>query len=225
MVVGVHLDDVGAGGDLVARRPGHLVGAADFLGALRDVHARLEALGAVGAARDVRLGRDEQARAGDDALVDRLLEPDVGIARALGAEVALGGEAGLERLVGVDHGAGGAQRERLVQHLIVPLGLVVRVEEEVRMALDHAGHQGRARKVDRARAGGSGEVRADRRDPVALDQHRPAFMRCRIDPVEHPRGAEEEGVGERRRGRAEAEQQGGERAKVHEVRGPTRARA
>ena len=45
VVVGVHLDDVGAGGDLVAHRAGHLVGAADLLGALRNMDARLEALG------------------------------------------------------------------------------------------------------------------------------------------------------------------------------------
>ena len=165
--------------------------------------ARLEALGAVGAARDDRLGGDEQARAGDDALVDRLLQADVGEARALGAEVALGGEAGIERALGLDDGAGGAQRERLVQHLIVPQGLVVGMQEQVRMALDHSGHQRSAGEVDRARAGGRGQVRADRGNPVAVDQHRPALVRLRIDAVEHPRGAEEDRIGGRGRGEAQ----------------------
>ena len=95
MIIGVEFDDVGAGRDLVAHGADGLVDAGDFLRALRDGDARLEALGAVGAARDDRLGRDQQARAGDDALVDRLLQPDVGEARAFGAEVALGGEAGI----------------------------------------------------------------------------------------------------------------------------------
>ena len=144
-------------------------------------NAGLEALGAVGAAGDDRLGRDEQARAGDDALVDRLLEPDVGEARALGAEVALGGEAGLERSLGLDDGAGGAQRERLVQHLIVPQRLVVGVEEEVRMALDHAGHQGGAGQVDRfarrrARRGSARRRRCGRRRPA------PTSLRAGPDP-------------------------------------------
>ena len=65
-------------GDLVADRADGLVDPGDFLRALRNRNAGLEALGPVGAARDDRLGRDEQARAGDDALVDRLLEADVG---------------------------------------------------------------------------------------------------------------------------------------------------
>jgi hypothetical protein len=65
-----------------------------------------------------------------------------------GAEVALGRETSLQRPLGLDDGARGAQRQRLVEHLIVPQGLVVWVEEEVRVALDQAGHQGCAGKVD-----------------------------------------------------------------------------
>ena len=109
----------------------------------------------------------------------------------------------IERPLGLDDGAGGAQRERLVQHLIVPQGLVVGVQEEVRMALDHAGHQRCAGKVDGPRAGGRGEVRADRGDPVAVDEHLPALVRLRVDAVEHARGAEEERIGGRGRGEAQ----------------------
>ena len=182
MIVGVEFDDVRAAGDLVADRADDLVDAGDFLRALRDRDAGLEALGPIGAAGDDGLGRHQQARAGDDALVDRLLEADVGEARALGAEIALGGEAGDQRASALDDGARGAQRERLVKHLIVPQGLVVRVEEEVRMALDHSGHQRRAGKIDHARAGGRGEVRAGGGDAVAVDQHRPAFVGLRVTP-------------------------------------------
>ena len=212
-------------GDLVAHRADGLVDPGDFLRALGHGDAGLEALGAVGAARDDRPGRDQQARAGDDALVDRLLEADVGEAGAFGAEVALGGEAGIERPLGLDDRAGGAQRERLVQHLIVPQGLVVGVEEEVRMALDHAGHQGRAGQVDDPGAGGRGEVGPGRGDPVAVDQHRPAFVRARIDAVEHPRGAEEDRFRCSGNGTYGCDQRCSEQPKVSNVYSPTCARA
>ena len=138
MIVGVEFDDRRR-----PQRPGR--GRRGWSRRRRPLPARpagsgrpAQALRAVGAAGDDRLGRDEQARAGDDALVDRLLEADVGEARALGAEIALGGEAGIERALGVDDRAGGAERERLVKHLIVPQRLIVGVQEEVRVALDHA---------------------------------------------------------------------------------------
>ena len=159
--------------------------------------ARFKALRPISAARDIGLRRDQHPRAGDDPLVDRLLDADVGIARPLGAEVALGGEAGVERLARMHHGAGGAYRQWLVQHLIVPLGLVARTEEQVRMALDQARREGFAGQLNHPGARRNAEVRAGRRDPVALDQHRPALVRLRVHPVEDAGGAEQVGVGER----------------------------
>ena len=82
-------------------------------------------------------------------------------------------------------GARGAQRERLVQHLIVPARLVIGVQEQMAVPLDHPGHQRVAGQVDHLRAGGGGQVRADRGDPVALDQHLPAGMDLAVDAVEH----------------------------------------
>ena len=67
----------------------------------------------------------------------------------------------------------------------------------------HAGHQRGAGKVDHPGTGGCGHVRAQCRDPVAIDEDLPACVRARIDAVEHLRGAEEERVG-RRRGMAAA---------------------
>ena len=90
----------------------------------------------------------------------------------------------------MDDRPGGAQRQRLVQHLIVPQRLVIGMEEEVRMALDHARDQGLAGQVDDPGAGRRGDVRPDGLDLVALDQHRPALVRLRIHPVEDARGAE-----------------------------------
>ena len=133
-------------------------------------------------------------------MVDRLLEPDVGKACAFRAEVALRGEAGFERAARMDDGACGAERERLMQDLIVPERLVVRVQEEVRVPLDHAGHEGGAGQLDGAGARGGREVRPRRSDLVALYEYRPAFVRLRVHAVEHASGVEEEGVGERRNG-------------------------
>ncbi len=99
----------------------------------------------------------------------------------------------------VDHRACGAQGERLVEHLIVPQCLIVRVEEEVRMALDHPGHEGGAGEVDYLRAGGGGEVRPGGRDAVAVDEHRPAFVGTGVHPVEYACGAQQDRLRERRR--------------------------
>ena len=96
--------------NLVADRAYDLVDPGDFLRALGNGEAGFEPLGPIGAAGDDRLGCHQQAGAGDDALVDRLFEPDVGEACALGAEIALGREAGFERDASVDHGACRAKR-------------------------------------------------------------------------------------------------------------------
>ena len=182
-----------------------------------DRNAGFEALGPVGSARDDRLGRDEQARAGDDALIDRLLEADVGEARAFGAEVALGGEAGFEGAFGLDHGAGGAKGERLMQDLIVPEGFVVGMEEEMGMALDHARHQRRTGQVDGLGTGRSGEVGPNRRNAIAVDEHAPTFVGLRINAVEDTRGAEQEAFRGCRRGQEQAKDQRRESNEIDEV--------
>jgi hypothetical protein len=131
MIVGVEFDQRRPAGDLVADRADHLLDSRDFLSTLRDGKAGLEALRPVGATGDDGLGRDQHAGPRDDPLIDCLLEPDVGEARAFGSEVALGREARLQGPFGMHDGAGGADRQRLVKHLIVPKRLVVRVQEEV----------------------------------------------------------------------------------------------
>ena len=175
---------------------------------------RVRRLGPVAPRRNQRPRRDQQARTWDDALLDRRLQPDIGIARAFGAEIAEGGEAGHQRRPRMGDGAGGAQRQRLAQHLIVPARLIIGVEEEMAVALDHPRHQGHAWQVEHPRAVRNGEVRPDRLDPFAADQHLPAFVRPRVDAVEHPRGTEQQGrsrcVALRRERRGEAEHQQGE---------------
>jgi hypothetical protein len=79
---------------------------------------------------DRATGHDE-ARPSHDALLEGLTQSHVRVACALGAEVAQGGEAGLQRGAQVIHGARHAQRLRLSQHLVVPRRLVVRVQQDV----------------------------------------------------------------------------------------------
>jgi hypothetical protein len=99
--------------------------------------------------------------------------------------------------------ARGAERERLVQHLIVPQRLVVRMEEEVRMALDHPRHERRSGQLDDACARRRFDRRPRGRNLVALDQHGPVLVSPRIDAVEHARRLQDQSVGKSGRGRAQ----------------------
>ena len=113
----------------------------------------------------------------------RLLEPDVGVPRALGAEIAHRREA-REQVSRADSSR--AQREKSTARgdLIVPWRFVVRMEQEVRMPFDHAGDQGRAGQcngicIDRSvhiRRGSDGVdlLTANEYDPtvVQLRKHR-----------------------------------------------------
>jgi hypothetical protein len=93
-----------------------------------------------------------------------------------------------------------AKRQRLVQHLVVPRGLVVRMQKQMRMALDHPGHQRRSFEVDACAASGQREGirKASGRDPVAANQHGPPLVH--VESVEDPIGEQQSrggGVGPR----------------------------
>ncbi len=96
-VIAVELDPVGAVADLVAHYAGQAVDAVGLFRALRHAPFEREALGSVAAGGDDGARGGEHARAGNDALLDRLLQFDIGVARAFGAQVADGGEAGHQR--------------------------------------------------------------------------------------------------------------------------------
>ena len=95
-VVGVDLHPVGAVADLVAHDP-HERAVVGLFGALRHAPVERVASGAVTAGGDDGACGDQQPRAGHDALLDRLLQLDVGVAGALGAQVAQRREAGQQR--------------------------------------------------------------------------------------------------------------------------------
>ena len=176
-VVAVELDPIGAVADLVADDAGQAVDAVGLFGALRDAPFEGESFGRVTAGGDDGAGGGEDSRAGDDALVDGLLEFDVGVGGALGAEIADGGEARHESGAQVIDGAGGAQGESLVRDLIVPGSFVVGVEQDVGVAFDEAGEQGGAGEVDDLGVGGvDGGGGSGGLDAVAADADGPGVV-------------------------------------------------
>jgi hypothetical protein len=130
-IVRVKLDPVGAVLDLLAHDTRHIIGAARLLCALRNV------VGVFGRETFRRILSDPHdglrhhlhARAWYDSLIDRLLEPYVRVAGAFGAKVAHCGETRHQRGACMIHRARHAQRFGLVQHLVVPRGLVVRMQQ------------------------------------------------------------------------------------------------
>ena len=95
-VVDVDLDPVGAVAGLLAHRADALVDAADLLRAAGQLEVGAEAARAwpVAVGGDDRAGGDEQPRAGDQSIRDRLLQADVGVARAFSPQIADRGETG-----------------------------------------------------------------------------------------------------------------------------------
>ena len=100
---------------------------------------------------------------------------------------------------------GDPERERLLQDLIIPERLVVRMQKEVRMSFDQPGKERRTRELDPLGIGRSGDPigRSDGGDAVAPDQHRPAWA-ARIGHAVPDGGGEQENrsnrIGRRRRG-------------------------
>ena len=210
-VVAVDLDPVGAAAHLVAHHARQLVHAARFLGAVREVEFRGAARRVAAARHDGARGGDD-ARSGDDALVHRVPQADVGVARALRAEVAHGCDAGEQRGPRRHHRARGAQRQRLVEDLIVPRRFVVGVQQQVRVALDESGHESQPAQLDHAGAGRTGDRcrGPGGADAVAVDDDFPAGLHALA--VEHALGAQHEGgarLGRRRRGQRGQQQRDG----------------
>ena len=84
-------------------------------------------------------------------------------------------------------GAGIAETERLLEHLIVPQGFVVRMKEEVRMAFDQPRQERRARERYPLGAGRRPDpgLGADRLDPGSPNHHDPAALRGLGDAIPH----------------------------------------
>ena len=152
--IGIELDPVGAVLRFLAHRLADLVGPVDDLHAFGHLDLPRISEQRVHAGRRHRTGGDEHARSGDHAACDGGLEIDVGVHRALGFQVADGGEA-------VHHG--GADRNARPQR---PVRNALFEQEPGVAEVDHFG--GLALQFVR---------RSDLRDPVAFDQHRHAVAR------------------------------------------------
>ena len=151
------------------------------------VHSGAIALRAVAAGRHHRRPGHDHARAGHDALVDRPLETDIGIAGAFGAEIAHRRDAGHQRVARVIDRTGDAIRERFARHLIVPRRLVVGMQQQMRVPFDQPRHQRRARQRDRSCTGRRRTRRPGRLDAIAPHDDDPArcasSRRRRRDPA------------------------------------------
>ena len=121
-IVGVDLDPVGPRGGLLAHGPHRLVDPADLFRALGDFSLGMEVATrrTIGAGGHDGAGGDEQAWAGNQPVGDGALQRHVRHPRALGAQVAQGGEAGIQRRPGLHRGADHPVVGSLLQHLIVP---------------------------------------------------------------------------------------------------------
>ena len=105
------------------------------------------------------------------------------------AEVADGGEAGLERLAGIGERAQGLRR-RVLGHLLDQAAIAAGVGIEMDVAVDQAGQDEAVRKVDQARARRAAATRPSRTStirPPAIDDRRRAARRP-AGPVEQPAG-------------------------------------
>lgn len=115
-----YLDDIGASRDTAAHSSPHAILAVGRITDARKNSAAEAVLGVddVRAGRRDALGGDEQARARNNPTVDGVAHPDVGVAQALGAQVAVGGVAGQQPRAAVVGRAQHALHQRLVPHLL-----------------------------------------------------------------------------------------------------------
>ncbi len=139
--------------DLAPSDAGDLLDSRRLLCPLRRVERIPRPLRPIAAGGDDRPGHGEKARPWNDAFVDRATELHIGIEGPFGAEVTLGRDAGSKGHRRGCDGSRHAERQRLLQDLVVPEGLTVWMQEEVRMSFDQPRDQGRTLELDTSRAG------------------------------------------------------------------------
>ena len=193
----VDFGEVGAALALLAHDVDEVFGGVGVIGVGEDVLGGVVAYGVLVAAGDVDgVAGDPHAGAGDFAAVDGVADGDVGAARAFGAHVALGGEAGEE----VGLGSSGGDQSTLRDGLLYGLQVFgARMEEEVNVSVDEAGHQCGVAEVNHLRASRMRDMRADFADAIACDEHFTRGDDLAGRHVEDARGMEDGGL---RRGAA-----------------------
>ena len=147
---------------------------------------------AMPAGRANRIGRGHDARAGDVAVLDRLLQPDIGIAVA--ADVADRREAGFEGLLRMGDADRSPEARRVFQRVIPADG---RVAGQVDVHVDQAGEQCQRAEIDALgprrdrharRRTGCGDAAVDDHDSGVVD----GLARSHVD---HMRGGNHDRLG------------------------------
>ncbi len=131
---------------------------------------------------------DAQARTGDEAAIDGVAHGGVGCARAFGAHVALGGEAGHQVVTRGQRGDDGALRDGFLHGLQI---LGAGMQEQMDVRVDQAGEQRGVAEIDDLRAGGMVDGGADGGDAVALDQDLAGRDDCSGFDIEQTRGVQD----------------------------------
>jgi uncharacterized zinc-type alcohol dehydrogenase-like protein len=185
-VIAIHLDPVGPVPDLVAHHAGETVHAVSLLGALRCPPFQCETFGGIAAGCHNGPRRSQHPRSGNNPLIHGLLQFHVRVFRAFRAQIAHSGETCHQRRPQMIHRARSPQRQPFVRHLVIPRGLIVGVQQDVRVPFHQARQQGRARQLHDLRARGIHVRGRPRRfDPAAAHPNGPAFVHRFA--VEHPR--------------------------------------
>src|SRR5207249_4267288 len=117
--------------DLIANHADQGIDAIGLLRALGNAPLRGETFRAIAPGGDDGACSDEEPWSGNDSLFDRLLDAHVRVTGALGPQVAQGGKPGLERVAAMIGRPADAKRQWLLQDLVVPGSLVVRMEKKV----------------------------------------------------------------------------------------------
>ncbi|OIQ63318.1 hypothetical protein GALL_551410 [mine drainage metagenome] len=205
---GADLDDLGAVFVQLADHLAALVGAVDHRRPLLVHRGREEGGVTMAAGRADGVGRRNDARPLDIAGVDRLLQADVVV--VVGADIADGGEAGLQ-------GApGGAHRDIGAVIAVEGHGLddriaAVELAGDVVVGVDQAGQDGGVGQVDDLGPGRRDEARLDAGDAVVMDQDRDLGAGRLADPVDQVAGMDDHILGKGRRAQAGGGEDDGER--------------
>jgi hypothetical protein len=200
---GGDLDDVDSAGDLAAHRSAAIVGAVAGAAGLAELVVEFLAnaergIHVAGGGRDAGAGIDD-SRAGRPAARDRVAKPQGD--SAFRAEVADGGEAGVEGLAGVPGGLIGAKRD--VFGKPGELSLHPRpVRGQMDVGIDQSWQHEAVGKVDQPRSRRRRcEAVPDRLDAPAPDEDRRVAARRPSGAVEQGPGVDDDDIGRCRRRR------------------------
>ena len=168
-----------------------LLGGVGVVGVGEHVLRGIEVVGVLVAAQNVDgVAADAQARARNEPLVDGVADGGVGRAGALGAHVALGGEAGHQVGLGGLLGENRAPGNGLLDGLQV---LSAGMQEQMHVRVDQAGQQRGVAEVDDPCALRMVDRCADSADALALDQNLAGLEQVSGIDLEQARGVEHDG--------------------------------